>query len=185
MSVFNTFSPVNNRPGSPQTEGPVKAKFFWRAMIWPFMFFFLSLAAIYFYPLLPAEVAYRFSTDGLPDAWLSRGVFFGIILGSQALLLLMAGVVGLLMSRVLRRVNDRRIERLAALLISMPVLPQVLVFALAANIFGYNIYGVGPLPVWPLALGIIGAGTVLLAFLFYHAIRRGQKEKNWKQEKLL
>jgi len=171
LKFSDSSSPVKG-PIISQQQMPSKTNFLWRAIAWPLALFLLSLASIYFYYLLPSDVAYRFAADGTPDAWLGRGVVLGIILGSQTLFLLLAVVVGLLMSRVLRRVDDKRAERMATILVGMPALPQTLVLFLAANMFSYNIYHTNPLPVWPITIGIIVIGTAILIILFSRSMHR-------------
>jgi len=95
LKFSDSSSPVKG-PIISQQQMPSKTNFLWRAIAWPLALFLLSLASIYFYHLLPSDVAYRFAADGTPDAWLGRGVVLGIILGSQTLFLLLAVVVGLL-----------------------------------------------------------------------------------------
>ena len=66
-------------------------KFRWRYVLLPIVLFIVSLITVaFFYRLLPAEVAYRFSTDGSPSGLLSRGMIVLWAVVPQFLLFLLA-----------------------------------------------------------------------------------------------
>ena len=77
-----------------QGESVEGLPFRWSYIILPLAILFLSIAlSAYFYHLLPAEVAYHFSSDGAPDKWTSREMTIVWVLTAQLLLVLLAGAI--------------------------------------------------------------------------------------------
>ena len=144
----------------------------------PVVFLLLSIIlTAYFYRLLPAEVAYRFQADGSPNNWLSRSAIILWALWPQLFLALLAGTVtwGITrLSALFRQSESTRIkpESIISLMGNMIVLPQIIIFFTMLDIFSYNSYQIHLLPLWALALIILGLGSIILGICFIRIIRQ-------------
>ncbi len=148
----------------------------WKYIMLPLAVLALSIAlAAYFYHLLPAEVAFRFNADGLPENWLSRQAVTGLMLGAQLLLVLLAGAITLgivKLSRSLEQVDRARAERVVLAMGNMVAPPQIVLSFVMVDIFSYNIYGSHLMPIWLFGLIIMAIGGIALTLFFISAIRR-------------
>ena len=154
--------------------------FRWRYIALPSVFLLLSIGlTIYFYPRLPDEVAYHFK-DGLPDRWLSRGAATAWLLVPQFLLAGLGAAVVMGIIKIgdrLQTTSNKRAETMLLLMGNMVALPQlVLAFAMLA-IFSYNSYGIYLMPLWVFALVVMGLGGIILAVIFFFAIRQALVRK--------
>lgn len=148
----------------------------WKYIMLPLAVLALSIAlAAYFYHQLPAEVAFRFNADGLPENWLSRQAVTGLMLGAQLLLVLLAGAITLgivKLSRSLEQVDRARAERVVLAMGNMVAPPQIVLAFVMVDIFSYNIYGSHLMPIWLFGLIIMAIGGIALTLFFISAIRR-------------
>ena len=131
----------------------------------------------FFYRLLPAEVAYRFQADGSPDNWLSRGAIVLWALWPQLFLTLLAGAVTwgtTRLSNLFQQAESTQIkpENTISLMGNMIALPQIILLFAMLDIFSYNSYQIHLLPLWALALIVLGVGGIVLGIFFIQAIRR-------------
>ncbi len=152
--------------------------FRWNYIILPVVIFLLSIIiTAYFYRLLPDEVAYRFTSDGSPNGWLSRGVIILWALLPQLFLTLLAVAVtwgttklGALFSQP--ESTGIKPERILLLMGNMMALPQIILCFAMLRIFSYNSYQIRLLPLWIFALIIMGLGGIILGIFFIQAIRQ-------------
>jgi len=163
-----------------KTERP---PFRWSYFILPVVIFFLAIIlAVFFYPQLPAEVAYHFKPDGSPDKWLSREVILIWMLAPQFCLVLLAGTIVWGIARLSTTFRDAegnlKLERIISLMGNMIGLPQLIICFAMLDIFSYNSYGIHIMPIWIFALLVMGLGFIPLGIFFIQAIRRVVRPPN-------
>lgn len=148
----------------------------WKYIILPLAVLLLSISlAAYFYRLLPAEVAFRFNADGLPENWLSRQAVTALMLGGQLSLVLLAGAITLGIVKLgpsLGQVDKARVERVVLAMGNMVAPPQIVLAFVMVDIFSYNTYGIHLMPIWLFGLIVMALGGIVLALFFISAIRR-------------
>jgi len=146
------------------------------------IFFLAIILAAFFYPQLPAEVAYHFKPDGSPDKWLSREVILIWMLAPQFCLVLLAGTIVWGIARLSTTFRDAegnlKLERIISLMGNMIGLPQLIICFAMLDIFSYNAYGTQIMPIWIFALLVMGLGFIPLGIFFIQAIRRVVKSPN-------
>ena len=160
-----------------KAERAEKLSFRWSYIILPVVILFLAIiVAAFFFPQLPAEVAYHFESDGSPDKWLSREVILAWMLTPQLCLALLAGAItwGITrLSTLFRQAEaNLRLERILLLMGNMIALPQLIICFAMLDIFSYNSYGTHIMPIWIFALIVMGLGSIPLGIFFILAIRR-------------
>ena len=152
--------------------------FHWSYIILPAVLLLLSIIiAAYFYPRLPAEVAYHFQRDGSPDRWLSRGMIFLWLLLPQLFLTVMAGIIAWGMTRLAARFwqsESSGIKPAGVLSVmgNMVALPQVILCFAMLDIFSYNSYQIHLIPIWVFALIIMVLGGIALGVFFLRTMWR-------------
>ncbi len=148
----------------------------WKYIILPLAVLLLSISlAAYFYHLLPAEVAFRFNADGLPESWLSRQAVTALMLGAQLLLVLLAGAITLgivKLGRSLGQLDKARVERGVLAMGNMIAPLQIVLAFVMVDIFSYNIYGSHLMSIWLFALIVMALGGIALTLFFIPTIRR-------------
>jgi hypothetical protein len=152
--------------------------FRWRYIILPLTILLLSIVlVIYFYRLLPADVAYHFASDGSPDSWISRGMAILWTLLPQFFLVLLAVTVTwgttkiniLVKQTVAAGIN---LQTLLALMGNMVTLPQIILCFAMLDIFSYNAYQIRLMPLWAFALIVMGLGAIILGIFFVRVVRQ-------------
>ena len=167
---------VKSKEPTKQTTTGVIPAFHWGYIVLPMVILFLSIVlTAYFYHLLPVELAYHFKSDGSPDRWLSRGTIILWALLPQLFLTLLAGAItwGISkLSALFRQPESTGIkpERILFLMGNMIALPQVILCFAMLDIFSYNSYQIHILPLWVLALVVMGLGGIILGILFIRAM---------------
>ena len=166
----------SEKPGAGPTEETLP--FRWSYIILPVAILFLSIIlTAYFYHQLTAEVAYHFRLDGSPDKWLSREMIIIWLIVPQLFLALLAGALtwGITKLGILSRQPENtwvKSERILSLMGNIIGLPQLVLCFAMLDIFSYNSYGMHIIPLWILALIIIGLGSIIPAIFFILAIRQ-------------
>jgi len=161
-----------------QTTTNTTLTFHWNYIIAPVVVFILSIILIgYFYQRLPVEVAYHFTSDGSPDRWLSRGTIILWALLPQLLLTLLAaglswGITRLSSAFRQPQTIGTKAERVLSLMGNMIALPQAIHFFAMLDIFSYNAFQIHLLPLWVVAVIIMGVGGIVLGVFFIRAIRQ-------------
>ena len=151
------------------------------------MFLFLSVIMVaWFYRLLPAEVAYHFNPNA-PDSWVSRSaIILWTLLPQFGFALLAAGIVWgavRLSARFQQPVSGQAsLDTLLALMGNMVALPQALLSFTMLNVFSYNAYQKDIMPLWALAVLVMGLGALALGVFFFRAIRQLQKPADSAKE---
>ncbi len=153
--------------------------FRWRYIILPIIILLLSIILVFvFYGQLPAEVAYRFKSDGSPEgSLLSRGMIILWMLVPQFLLALLATAItwGTTKLGALAKQKETPIIKLESVLLlmgNMIALPQIILCFAMLDIFSYNAYQIHLMPVLVFALIIMGLGAIILGIFFIRTIRQ-------------
>ncbi len=152
--------------------------FHWSYIMLPVVILLLSIIlAIYFYRLLPAEVAYRFKPDGSPYSWLSRGAIILWMLLLQLIFTLMAGAItwGITKLGALFKQTESSWVKpgsILSLMGNMIALPQIIICFAMLDIFSYNSYQIHILPPWVFALIVMGLGGIILGIFFIRVMRQ-------------
>ena len=152
--------------------------FRWRYIILPLTILLLSIVlVIYFYRLLPADVAYHFTSDGSPDSWISRGMAVLWALLPQFILALLAVAItwGTTKINIFSRQTIAAgidLQMLLALMGNMVALPQIILCFAMLDIFSYNAYQIRLLPLWAFALIVMGLGAIILGIFFVRVVRQ-------------
>jgi uncharacterized membrane protein YecN with MAPEG domain len=161
------------------SEEAASPAFCWRNIAAPITILALTvILAGYFYRLLPdAEVAYRFQSDGSPDAWLSReAITLWMTLPQVFLTVVAAGIAfGVARLSVYFKIAEStgvRLDGVLRLVGNMMAIPQSLLFVAMLDIFSYNSYQVHILPLWILALIVLTVGSIILAVFFMRTVRQ-------------
>ena len=152
--------------------------FHWGYIIVPLVILFLSAITVaYFYRLLPAEVAYRFLSDGSPDRWLNRSTIILWMVLPQLIMAILAvfATWGITRLAVIFRAPDSTgtiPQGMLRIMGNMVTLPQIILFFAMLDIFSYNAYQVHLLPLWVNAVVVMGLGGIILGIFFVRAIRQ-------------
>ncbi len=152
--------------------------FHWSYILLPVVILLLSIVlTVYFYHLLPLEVAYQFQSDGSPDRWLSRGAIILWSLLPQLFLALLAGATtwGITkMGALFGQLESLRIklEKMLSIIGNMIALPQIILCFAMLRIFSYNSYQIHLLSLWVFTLIIMGLGGIILGIFFVQVIRQ-------------
>ena len=152
--------------------------FHWSYIILPLVLLLVSIIlTAYFYPRLPAEVAYNLRPGDSPDKWLGRGAITAWMLVPQLFLALVAGGITWGVTRLgiaTRQPEGARLkpERVLSFMGNMFALPQIILAFAMLDIFSYNSYQVHIMPLWVFALIVMGVGAIILGIFFILAIRQ-------------
>lgn len=153
-------------------------------IIVPIAILLLSVAlSAYFYPLLPAEVAYHFEPDGTPDRWLSREMTMFWVLALQLVFVLLGGGIAwgvTKLSTLFGQAGSTKIkpERLVLFTGNFVALPQFIICFAMVDIFSYNSYQIHLMPMWVFLLVVLGLVTISLVMfgvLILSKVRGGQR----------
>jgi len=148
-----------------------RAGFRFAYVIMPLLVFILSIAlTAFFYPKLPADLAYSFS--GSPDSHVSRGTSLALMLGLQLLFALPLVGITLLVSHLSRSARTTTLERILYLMGNIATFPQLIVGFALADIFSYNSYSRHLMSLGLFAIIILASGVVLLGILFWGAMKQ-------------
>lgn len=167
------------------TKESAKAKglsFRWNYIVLPVAILLLSVfLSIYFYRLLPAEIAYHFKFDGTPDRWLGRGVVVAWTLIPQFLLTLLAGAAIWIITKMGSFSSHTestwiKPEKILLFMGNMIALPQFVLFFAMLDIFSYNSYQVHIMPMWVFLSIILGLATIALVLLLAFIISRARRQ---------
>ncbi len=178
--VFRRQKAARSQELAKKTAATESLTFHWKYVMIPVAIFFLSLALVaYFYHLLPAEVAYRFNSDGSPRGWLNREIIILLLLIPQLLLSLtgVAIIWGMIkLGRQASQAESVSIKHAGIILLmgNMVALPQIVLSFVMADIFSYNVYETHLMPIWLFALIVMALGGVIMAIFFIKAMRQAQ-----------
>lgn len=157
------------------TLGPTVS--LWQATLAPLLILVVSvISSAIFYHSLPVEVAYRFTTSGLPAGVMEKANVIGLMLGGQVLLLLLAVGITWAANRAFHSVTPTMVLRRAFIFMgNILAVPQLVLAFLMANIFIYNVYQHEPMPAWIIVATALIAGAIGI-ILFLIMVTRGMKE---------
>ena len=168
---------ANKQPPEP-ANAVTTLTFRWRYTILPLTILLLSIVlVIYFYRLLPADVAYHFESDGSPDSWIGRGMAILWALLPQFFLTLLAVAItwGTTKLNILVKQSMAagiNLHTIPALMSNMVALPQIILCFAMLDIFSYNAYQIRLMPLWAFALIVMGLGTIVLGIFFVRVVRQ-------------
>ena len=171
---------ARNKELAQQTATTDAITFHWKYIVLPVSICLLALVlAFYFYHLLPSEVAYRFNLDGSPKSWLSREITILLVLGPQALLVMMAGAITWGMTKLGRQTSQTmsdliKPEKTISLMGNIIVLPQIVLGFVMVDILSYNVYETHLMPIWLFILIVMTLGGIIMVMFFIKAIRQAQ-----------
>lgn len=167
------------RPDHPTAETVAEAPAFrWRYIALPLVVLILTVAmVVYFYRLLPPEVAYHFQSDGSPDQWLNRSTIVLWALLPQFFLTILAGAITWGLTKLGSVSSDvaaimAKLGRLLLVMGNMVAIPQVILCFAMLDIFSYNSYQVHILPLWVFALIVMVVGAIVLTVFFFQTVRQ-------------
>ena len=132
------------------------------------------------YPSLPAQVAYRFTSGGLPTGYMARATFLVLMAGAQVLLVTAAYVIAASIVRVSRRMSQNQPlpvdpSRIIWLMANMVLLPQIILAFILVDSSIYAASNRHLMTPWLFSLIAIGVGTVVIAVLFVRSFQDYQK----------
>lgn len=166
-------------PDPPTAEtAPEAPAFRWRYIALPLVVLILTVAmVVYFYRLLPPEVAYHFQSDGSPDQWLNRSTIVLWALLPQFFLTILAGAITWGLTKLGSVSSDvaaimAKLGRLLLVMGNMVAIPQVILCFAMLDIFSYNSYQVHILPLWVFALIVMAVGAIVLTVFFFQTVRQ-------------
>jgi uncharacterized membrane protein len=152
--------------------------FSWPYIVLPVAIFLISvILAIYFYRLLPPEVAYHFQ-DGSPDRWMNRSAIIAWLVIPQFLLVFIGLAISggtTILSRRSWQTENAQLRKVLLITGNMVALPQIILAFAMLDIFLYNAYQIHLIPVWVFALIIIVLGSIVLGIFFIQALRHSRK----------
>ena len=158
-----------------KTTSEKNISFRWIYILLPVAIFLISvILAVYFYRLLPPEVAYRFS-DGEPASWMNRGAIIAWMIIPQFVFALFALAVISVAAAVGTRLGlaeSTPVRKLLSIMSNMVVLPQIILTFAMLDIFLYNAYRIHLIPLWVFALIIMVLGGIILGIFFIQALRQ-------------
>ncbi|MFC2021063.1 DUF1648 domain-containing protein [Chloroflexota bacterium] len=159
-----------------ETPAGTALTFHWNYIGLPVAILLFSVVlTAFFYPRLPAEVAYRFQPDGSPDNWGGKGAVILWTLLPQLLLTLVAGgiargITGLIARLIKGQSTWMKPEIIISLMANMIALPQSILFFAMLDIFSYNSYQIHLLPLWVFALIVLVTGGIIIGIFFFRAV---------------
>jgi uncharacterized membrane protein len=165
-----------------------RVSFRWSYIVAPLVILLLSvILSAYFYHLLPAQVAVHFELDGTPDKWLSREMTMVWMLLPQLLLVLLAGIIawvitklGILFGQSMG--SGVKAERIVSFMGNLVALPQLIVFFAMLDILSYNSYQTHILPMWISLLVILVLVTVALVVFLVFILSRARRAMSHPKE---
>lgn len=151
----------------------------------PFLILIATVAcAVYFFRLLPGDVAYRFGEDGSGDGFAGRTALVAAFVAPQLLLSFLAVAIAYVVARIgAKFIHDgvtplSIVERVITVMSNMVVLPQIVLFFAMLDIFSYNAFEVHLVDPWIVGLVVMLAGGPILAIFFFSAFRRARTREN-------
>jgi len=147
--------------------------FHWLYIVLPVVIFLISvILAVYFYRLLPPEVAYHFE-DGTPDRWMNRGAIIAWLLVPQFFLFFIGATISggtTILSRRSWQAENAPVRKVLTITGNMVALPQIILAFAMLDIFLYNAYQIHLMPLWVFALIIMVLGGIILGIFFIKAL---------------
>jgi hypothetical protein len=154
-------------------------RFRWTYIALPVIFLLLSIILTgVFYSKLPAEIAYHFQYD-VPDktmrlspfiAWMIVPQVFFVILSFTLTRIILLGAKYMLTA-------ETPLASLLPVMGNMMALPQIILFFAMIEIFLYNAYHTGIIPLLIVSVIILMLGGIVLAIYFTRILRRYRRRK--------
>ena len=167
-----------------------KISFRLKYIILPICVLLLSVAfSLYFFRLMPDEIAYRFTVDGEPDGRAGRGLITSLLLGAQLLIVLIAWGITLITSR-LRFIHQQssslwlKPNRLPLVMGNMLVIPQLILSFTLLDILSYNAYESHIMPLWLFIVIVAAIGAIVLGVILIPVVLKTFREMMDQQTKI-
>jgi len=131
---------------------------------------------VFFYRLLPTEMAYSFQPDS-PDNWSNRGAVIAWTLTPQFFFVLLAAAIvqGVIkLSARFRQLDNIQTlpGKVLTLMGNMVALPQLILAFAMLDIFVYNAYRTHLMSLWAFAMVVMALGGAYLGIFFFQALRQ-------------
>ena len=169
---------------SPESSRNISLSFRFVDVLVPTVVLIVSVvSAIFFYRLMPAQVAYHFASDGLPDRWISRGLLAIALILPQFLLAFLAAGIAFVMVKVGGKfVREGEtpvsvVRGVSGLMSNMIALPQLVLFFAMLDISIYNAYQVHLPPLYIFAILMMLVGGLVMGIFFFRVIQRARTDK--------
>jgi len=134
------------------------------------------------YPLLPAEIAFRFSSSGEPRGTIGSGLFVGLMIGAQFIVVGLAAAIAFGIVNMARRmIKDSPTAinpgSIIWLMVNMLVLPQLIVAFVALDAAYYAHAETHIMTPWLFSILAIGVGTLMIIVLFARSFTETRRAK--------
>jgi len=164
-----------------------KPSFRFKHIILPVCVLLLSIAfTLYFFRLMPDEIAYRFTTNGEPDNFASRSFVISLLLGAQFLVVLISWGIVLVVGR-LRFLKEEssslwlKPDKLPLLMGNMLVIPQLILSFTLLDILSYNANDSHIMPLWLFILIVASIGAIILGVILIPVVLKTFREMTDQQ----
>jgi len=140
------------------------------------------IALAILYPSLPAELAFRFTSSGEPQSTIDKGLFIGLMIGAQIIVVGLATAVAFGIVSLARRMlkeNQATIDpgHVIWLMVNMLVLPQLLVAFVALDAAYYAFAETHIMTPWLFSILAIAIGTLAIIALFSRSFNEARRAK--------
>jgi uncharacterized membrane protein len=165
--------------GTPAKTGMT---FEWKYITLPLIIFFISvIIAAIFFPQLPEQVAYRFSSEGTAESWMSRIGITATMIGLQffiiALVILVVRVIVNFGKAIEQTASNFNPDRFMLLIGNIAALPQLVLAIVMFDIFSFNITEKHVLSIWLIILILAIIGAIILTVFFINALANARRVK--------
>lgn len=172
------------------SPGEKRISFRFKYIILPICVLLLSVAfTLYFFRLMPDEIAYRFTLEGEPDGLAGRGLIISLLLGAQLLIVLIAWGITLITSR-LRFLYQQssslwlKPNRLPLVMGNMLFIPQLILSFTLLDILSYNAYESHIMPLWLFIVIVATIGAIVLGIILVPVVLKAFREMMSQQSEI-
>ncbi len=180
-------SEVKSSDSSPDEK---RIPFRFKSIILPVCVLLLSVAfTLYFFRLIPDEIAYRFTIEGEPDGQASRTMVVSLLLGAQLLIVLISWSITLVVSRM-RFLHQQssslwlKPDKLPLVMGNMLVIPQLILSFTLLDILSYNANESHIMPLWLFILVVAIIGIIVLGVILIPVVLKAFREMIDQQTKI-
>lgn len=158
---------------------PIIIPFKWQYIALPLGLLLVTVIVVaIFYAQLPAQIGYHFQGSEV-DRTMAKGTFImWMVVPHIALVLLAFSItrIAMLGARYAPP-GETPLLQLLPVMGNMAALPQIVLFIAMLQLFLYNVYNTGIIPLWIITLIIMVAGIVILFIIFRRIIKQFKKKK--------
>ena len=178
VGLFLRRRKIPTRQITSATTAQQPLKFRWVYLIIPVFLLVVCVAIVLLtYPSLPENVAYRFSTSGLPNSYFTKTTFIALMLGAQIFILMLVGILALGIVQFGNSLLKKSALQFNAhgvlwLMTNMLVLPQVILAFILLDSSYYALQDTHIMTPWLFSLIAVGLGSLVLLFVFIQTFTR-------------